>query len=514
MLPTDTEFEAKVSMETEAVPVPEDPPMYILFVGDFSGRGNFVGSGGTELPTSDPVEVDRDNFDDVLRSLGTSLRIDPGGEGSGTVVLKFTSLDDFHPDTIFAKVPLFSELRHLRTRLLDPDEFESAAREVRSWIAEDLPDATPSEPAAPPVPEIAGGEDLLDDILGSTKRDAASYSSQTTEKTPLTAFVGKLVRPYLLTTDEAEQEKLIGIVDRVTGDLMRGILHHPDFRELEAAWRGMYLVARGVETGQDLKLFILDLSKDELCDDLKGVSDLSDSAFFRVATRGGAGMDGEVPWAVICGNYNFALDVDDAAALIRLGKILNNIRAPFISHVRPQMLGVRSLADAPTPSQWNLRDATEEAKLWTMLRTIPEASSIGLAMPRFLTRLPYGADTDPMESFDFEEFPDGCGHDGYLWANPSFLCGFLLAQSFVQSGWEIGGRYVLDVKGLPTHIYKEEGEVRTKPCAETEMTHEACDVLIEQGIMPLITFKDTDRVRLGGFHSIAFPLKALNGRWS
>jgi len=516
MLPKQSNFEAKVSMEREAVPVPEDPPFIVLMAGDYSGRANLIRTADAVLKVHSPIEVDRDNFERVMKQLNVGLRIEPGGEGTGVVPLMFRELDDFHPDSIFRRVPLFSELRDLRKRLLDANEYDSAAREVRGWL-----DDEPVEPAET-VPEDAETRlergnvtgDLLGDILGKTKRDAGSYTAQTSDKTELSKLVRELVRPHLITTDEVEQAKLVSVVDEMTSDLMRNIVHHPEFRELESAWRGLYLMVRRIETDSELKIYLFDLSKDELTADLKNVGDLTDSQYFTTVTRSSAQSSGGEPWALICGNYNFSLDVEDAATLIRMAKISGAVNAPFIGHVRPQMLGIDSLEKSPVPAQWDLETDTEASKLWTMLRTIPEAVNLGLAMPRFLLRLPYGSDTDPTETFSFEELTEDGKHDKYLWGNPSFLCGLLLAQSFRASGWEIGGRFYLDVDGLPTHVYVEDGESRTKPCAEIEMTHEACDTMIEQGLMPVISYKDTDRVRLGGFQSIAFPAKDLNGRWS
>lgn len=515
MLPTETDFEAQVSMETEAVPVPDDPPFHILFAGDYSGRENRLAGSDEKLSIPVPVEIDRDNFEEVMGHLNVNIRIEPGGKDTGTVALRFRELDDFHPDRIFASVPLFSELRDLRRRLLDPSEYDSAAREVRSWLdEEELPvEETPREAAKAAPDETVEGGDLLDDILGSAKRDAGSYTPQTVEKTELSRLVRELVKPHLVKTDDAEQAKLIAVLDAMTSDLMRGIVHHPDFKALEAAWRGLYLVVRRTETSGDLKLFLYDLSKSELTKDLKAVDDLSDSQYFRVAVKDLVESTHGEPWALICGNYDFALSVEDSATLIRLAKVSNVIKAPFVSHIRPQMLGIESLAANPTPSDWTLSNESEAGKLWAMLRTIPEAVNLGLAMPRVLVRLPYSEDTDPTESFEFEELTEDGKHDQYLWANPSFVCGLVLAWGYSSLGWEIRGRYQLNVDGLPTHVYRENGETRTKPCGEIAMTHEACDALLEQGVMPIISFKDTDLVRLGGIQSIAFPAKDLNGRW-
>jgi type VI secretion system protein ImpC len=217
---------------------------------------------------------------------------------------------------------------------------------------------------------------------------------------------------------------------------------------------------------------------------------------------------------VVCGNYEFSLNVDDTATLVRLGKLGSAANAPFLSQIKPQMFGIESLAEVPETSKWNYSDDSIEGKLWTTLRTISEASFIGLTTPRFLGRLPYGEDTEPTEIFSFEEFTIDNTGDNYLWTNSSFICALLLAQSYSAFGWEMGRSLFQEVEGLPIHMYKVDGELKTKPCAEIEMTHTACDLLLEQGLMPLISFRNTDRVRLGGFQSIAFPAKDLSGRWN
>jgi type VI secretion system protein ImpC len=511
MLPKKSNFEAKVSLEREGVPIPEDPPFHLLVAGDFSGRANLLHSTEATLNTPKPIEIDRDNFEDVMKRLNVGLRIRTGE--TGFLPLVFRELDDFHPDRIFAQVPLFEELRDVRRRLMSERSYDEAAREVRGWLDQDdepVREADPPE-AVPDRPLQTGS--LLEDILGSTKRAAAAYPAQSADRSELSELVRELVRPHLISTDEAEQAKLVSVVDEMTGDLMRKIVHDPEFMDLEASWRGLYLLVRSTETGKDLKIFLYDISKDELSADLKNVSDLSDSNYFETVVHNASGSGPGEPWAMICGNFAFSLNVDDAATLIRLGKISGAVKAPFVSHIRPQMLGIESLATNPLPSDWNLRDETEAAKLWTMLRTVPEAVNLGLVVPRFLARLPYGEDTDPTETFSFQELTGERRHDQYLWANPAFICGLLVAKSFNASGWEIGGRFFLDVEGLPTHVYREDGDTVTKPCAEIAMTHEACDTLLEQGLMPLISFKDTDRVRIGGLQSISYPPKDLNGRW-
>lgn len=515
MTPTKTEHETQVSMETAAIPLPDEPPFHILLLGDYSGRENLSNFTDAALPEARPIEIDRDNYEQVLKRLNTCLRLEFEGARDGVLFLQFKELDDFHPDQIFSQIPLFSDLRDLRQRLLNPDTYESAAREVRVWFEEA---GEPREENGNEKAAAAGGGEssgnLLDDILGGNKHDAEEYPTKSTESPELNSFIRDIIRPHLVQTDEAEQAKLLAVLDEITGELMRKILHHPHFQALESAWRGLHFLVRRAETSNDLKLFVLDITKDEISVNLRSVHDLSDSYIYKILVANTVQTPGADPWSVICGNYTFELNVDDAATLIRLGKLSRIANAPFISSAEPQMLGIDSLARTPSPSDWNYKDESDEGKLWTMLRTISEARFLGLNAPRFLARLPYGEDTEPLEVFDFEEFKGDPEHENYLWANASFVSALLLAQSYSASGWEMSQNLFQEVDGLPVHLYKVDTETITKPCAEALLTENACEILLDQGLMPLISFRDTDRVRLARFQSIAFPTKALAGRWN
>ena len=149
------------------------------------------------------------------------------------------------------------------------------------------------------------------------------------------------------------------------------------------------------------------------------------------------------------------------------------------------------------------------------MRTSKEAQHVGLALPRFLLRYPYGRDTEPTEKFDFEEFVSADNnHEEYLWANPAFAVCYLLGASFSQSGWDFQPGELQEISGLPLHIYEHEGESTIKPCAEVLMTVDTAQRIIEGGVMPLISMKGTDAVRLGLFQSIASPARRLAGSWA
>jgi type VI secretion system protein ImpC len=138
---------------------------------------------------------------------------------------------------------------------------------------------------------------------------------------------------------------------------------------------------------------------------------------------------------------------------------------------------------------------------------------VGLAIPRFLLRLPYGKETDPIESFPFEEMPGEPAHEDYLWGNPAFVCALLLAQSFSESGWDLHPGQRAELDRLPVHIYQHEGVSEVKPCAEALMTVDTADQIMERGLMPLASIKGKDELRLIRFQSIAQPLRALAASW-
>jgi type VI secretion system protein ImpC len=159
-------------------------------------------------------------------------------------------------------------------------------------------------------------------------------------------------------------------------------------------------------------------------------------------------------------------------------------------------------------------DSEQVDQLWEALRRSPGARSIGLALPRFLLRLPYGQDTDSVENFAFEEMPGSPVHRNYLWGNPAFACAYLLGQAFTRDGWDLRPGTHHEIGGLPLHVYEEDGEQQLKPCAEMLMTEDDAESLMDQGYMPLASIKGQDTVRLLRFQSITQPPAPLAGRWS
>jgi type VI secretion system protein ImpC len=440
------------------------------------------------------------------------LELALGGKGGYPVSLKFNDLDEFHPDYLFRQVQLFQKLRATREKLSDPDTFAETAGELGI--------GAPKAAEAPPVPpeprresdvQQALSGNFLDQLVEETEQKSAEVRPSRIPD-PFTSLVRSIIAPHIVPKADPRQADALGLLDLATSAQMSALLHLPAFQAIESAWRAVFFLTRNMETNSRLKLLLIDVSKEELAQDLASSADLRSTGIYRLLVEKTVGTPGAEPWAVLAGNYTF--DSSNAELLGRMAKVAAAAGAPFIAGAGLDVLGCDSIADLPDHRKWTKQPAPEALAAWKALRGFAEARYLGLALPRFLTRLPYGKDTESTELFDFEEIPDPAAHDDYLWANPAFAAVLLLAQTFTEHGWEMSLGTLADINGLPIHIYTVDGESRSKPCAEVLMTQTSAEEMLERGIMPVASLKDQPAIRLVRFQSLADPPTALGGRWS
>ena len=460
-----------------------ETPFRILLLGDFRGSAAQEAKPSTSWK---PVAIDRDNFEEVL------ARVGPGFLG-----MRFRELDDFHPDRIYQQSTLFQSLREVRRKLEEPSTFAEAAAEIRGWTEEQSSPAATARsapPAGPPQPALPPGASLLDSILEAAEPAAPAHGIRRDE---LRSFVDSVVAPYVVPAENPQLPRLRELVDAESGARMRAHLHHPTFQALEAAWRAVFYLVRAIETGSQLKLYLLDISRTELAADLNSAAGLRESRIWRILVEETVGTGGDA-WSVVAGNYAFTRTAGDVQMLGRLAKILSFAGAPFLGEADPGNSG---------------EETEEAARHWESLRQLPEASWIGLALPRFLLRLPYGNKTDRVESFNFEEMSGAPDHQRYLWGNPAIACVQLLAEAFANDGWEMRPELHSEIDGLPLHVYEVQGQEQVKPCAEVLLTERDIDWILDQGYMALASIRGRGAVRLIRLQSIAKPLAPLSGPW-
>lgn len=510
-------FDSHLVATTEdlsAAPI-DETPFRIALLGDWSGRASrSLVSTGSEPKSRRFLIVDRDNLDQVMSKLGVKLHLPVTADGNLSLTIDFHQLDDFHPDLMIERLDIFERWRRTRSGLLDQAGFANAAREVREWSKSmQQPETTSGQTNAGQEsreqPPAAGRGSLLDQILEAGPPIASNSAGASDNiSAEIRELAKEVIKPHLVPDNDAEREELLAIVDDAISRELLAIMHSPDFQALEAAWRALRFLASRLETGSQLKLHLLDISREEFEADLFSESDIESTALYKLFIE-----QSPAPWGLICGNYDFGLTTADARILERASRLASAAGAPFIAAAKPTLAGCESLAATPDPDDWRLRANEESESAWNELKQLPGARHLGLVLPRFLVRLPYGKDSESIEGFDFEELPKDSvsNHESYLWANPAFAVAYLFGQAFSESSWSMRPGDFVEIDGLPLHVYQDQGESHIKACAETLLTVRAAQKLIALGLMPLISMKDTDVVRLGQVQSIAGT--RLAGRW-
>ncbi len=446
-----------------------------------------------------PILVDRDNFENVMARLAPELHLPLGGPDGPRIPVRFRELDDFHPDHLYERLKIFQALRETRERLNDRSTFDAAATEVRSWSSSASPAVAPPAAPGPDISRLSARE-LFDQTLSATE-SRASGTRPARAIDDFQAVLRDIVAPYVEPKPDPQRPELIAQVDAATSGNMRALLHDPAFQALEAAWRGLFFLVRRLPTDVNLKIFLVDIAKPELAADL--------IATFELLIEETPGAE---PWTVLAGNYTFDHSAGDTQLLARMAAVARHAGAPFLAAASPRVLGCNSLDDAPEPRHWH--PDNESVASLSAVRRLPQANWLGLALPRFLLRLPYGKQTESTEKFAFEEFSTAPRHEDYLWGNPALACTYLLCEAFSESGWELRPGEVNEISGLPAHVYRADGESHLKPCAEALLSEDAAEAILDRGLMPLVSIKGTDAIRLIRFQSIATPATALAGRWS
>src|SRR5262249_15519219 len=245
-----------------------DVPFRVLLIGDWSGRANRrTQASSKELKTYRPLLVDRDNLDQLLAILEVRLRIPLSLGGEQSLAISFDQLDDFHPDFLFNRLEIFDRLRRARAELKNPATFSAAAASVRKY-EERLPREAQASRAAPARGEPGGNDphhgNVLDRILAASQ-DSSSPANQDAVRTEASAEVSRLAKdaaePYLTPNIERDQDEMIDAVDVLISALINSVLHHKEFQALESAWRALDFLISRLETGTDLKLYLLDISR-------------------------------------------------------------------------------------------------------------------------------------------------------------------------------------------------------------------------------------------------------------
>ena len=304
-------------------------------------------------------------------------------------------------------------------------------------------------------------------------------------------------------------------LDRQLAEQVNLILHHPEFQQLEASWRGLQYLVTNTDTGSLLKIKLLDISKRELRRTLRkfhGTAWDQSPLFHRVYEEEYGQLGGE-PYGVLIGDYEFDHRPEDVQLLAELSQTAAAAHTPFIAAAAPSVMQMDSWAELANPRDLTRIFQTPEYTAWRSLRDSEDARYLGLCLPRFLARLPYGARTDPVDGFAFEEDVEGPDGRRYLWTNAAYAMAANLARAFSLYGWCVRIRGVDTggaVEGLPVLTFPTaDGDVDRRCSTEARAERAAGGGTGAQRLHPAGA---SQGIRFRGVHRRAFAAKAAGIR--
>ena len=306
-------------------------------------------------------------------------------------------------------------------------------------------------------------------------------------------------------------QAIIARIDEKLTEQVNLVLHHEDFQKLEGSWRGLHYMVNNTETDEQLKIRVMNISKKELSKTLgkfKGVS-WDQSPLFKKIYEEEYGQFGGEPFGCLMGDYYFDHSPQDVELLTQLAQISAASHSPFISGVSPSTLQMSSWSELPNPRDLTKIFSTPDYAAWRSLRESDDSKYIGLALPRVLSRLPYGSKTSPVDEFDFEEDTEAANSANYTWTNAAYAMATNINRSFKLYGWcsrirgiESGGA----VENLPVHTFPtDDGGVDMKCPTEIAISDRREAELSKAGFMPLIHQKNSDFAAFIGAQSLQKP---------
>ena len=304
---------------------------------------------------------------------------------------------------------------------------------------------------------------------------------------------------------------VIGELDRIIAVQLDLVLHHPEFQQIEASWRGLRFLVAGVETGPELKIKALDLSKRDLSRSMRKFRGTAwdQSPLFRRVYEEEFGQFGGEPYGVLIGDYYFDHRPEDVQLLADIAQVAAAAHAPFIGAAAPSVMQMETFAELANPRDLTRIFLTPEYAAWRSLREGEDVRYVGLCLPRFLLRLPYGARTEPTDGFDFEESVEGEDSSRYLWGNPAFAMATNIARAFALYGWCVRIRGIDGggaVAGLPVLTFPTaDGDTDRRCSIEMALSERREAELARNGFIPLVHRRGEDTAAFIGAQSLQKP---------
>jgi type VI secretion system protein ImpC len=336
---------------------------------------------------------------------------------------------------------------------------------------------------------------LLDRVLTATKQTERSRTEDLMKTLVDQSLAGTLTFDKNVTKTI---NATIKAIDEKLSVQLGAVMHHPDFQKLEGTWRGLNYLVMNSETSAMLKLKVLNVPKRELFNDVDKAVEFDQSQIFKKLYENEFGTPGGEPYGALIGDYEFTNHPEDIDLLGKISNVAAAAFCPFISAAAPQLFGFESWTELSKPRDLEKIFMAIEYTKWKSFRESEDSRFVSLVMPRTLARMPYGADTKPIEEFGYEEVDASkpVPHENFTWMNAAYVMGTKMTDAFAKYGFctairgaEGGGK----VEGLPAFIFtSDDGDKDLKCPTELGITDRREAELSKLGFLPLCHYKNTD----------------------
>ncbi|WP_444902341.1 type VI secretion system contractile sheath domain-containing protein [Microbulbifer sp. SSSA007] len=467
----------------------------VAIIGDFSGRASRRQCEPDTIAERRVYLLNRDTFEGVFADLGVSLQL-PVMEKP----LFLPCFDDLHPDYLYSRLPLFKKFIELEQRLRDPVQFQQAAEEIQQWKPELREPSTEAT-------SYSADQSFLDEILAAGRERHARENGNSLEVDQL---IKDIVAPYVQKSADPRQGEYLDALTEATSDVMRKLMHHSDFRQLEASWLSLQFLLRRLEEHPNLQLYLIDISKEELLADFASAeSDLENSQVFKLLVERET-VSGSRPYNLVLGDFYITDEERDLHLLIDLSTIAEAAGSALLLGGDTKLAGCPNLAGSVDPDDWYYPLSERFAESWQAVREYSGSEYVALAAPRFMLRLPFGSETSTTEHFDFEELTPEQGHQYYLWGNSVYLLALAICQGFSASG-RLRAPSSATYESLPLHLRKLPQGQWITPCAEALLTDRGATRFMQAGLSTMRSVQGRDQIILPRLSSLAGG--ALKGPW-
>ena len=350
---------------------------------------------------------------------------------------------------------------------------------------------------------------ILDQVIKATRPQDQADADRV--KDYFKQFLDRVIQPGQVVSKDVEKniKHWISQIDQKLSTQLDEVMHNPAYQKLEGTWRGLKYLVNNSETGESLKIRVLNVSKKDLLKDLEKASEFDQSALFKKVYEEEYGQLGGQPYGMLIGDYEFGRTPEDISLLKFTSQVAAASHAPFVAAASPKMFNLDSYTELSQPRDLAKIFESVEYASWKSFRESDDSRYVSLTMPRVLARLPYGSNTTPVEEFNYEERVDGTDNDKYQWMNSSWAYAARVTDAFSKDGWfmrtrgvEGGGK----VEGLPVHTFPtDDGDVAMKTPTEIAISDRREFELSNLGFMPLLHSKNRDFAVFMGSQSCQKP---------